>query len=241
MKCVYYSFIYRYLMYCNHIWGNTYKTSLSKLQVLQNKAVRVITGSTPRTNTELLYNKSGLINLNDINLYLVGLFMHEIHQGNLPDVFGVNNHQNFLSFTCAKMSSCLIQTGIRYQGLIIWNKILMANINPDSSEACFKTMLKKAIQHKSICTDWTYMELCIDTSLMISHNFCALPAPVIIIKWSNCVPDMGPTNHLGFLPPFAIWLIFCFFYYIASELLVYLISRLATLFCLCAEFQWVYW
>ena len=95
MKCVYCSFIYRYLVYCNHIWGNTYKTSLSKLQVLQNKAVRVITGSTPPSNTELLYNKSGLINLNDINLYLVGLFMHEIHQGNLPDVFGeyfVNNH-----------------------------------------------------------------------------------------------------------------------------------------------------
>ena len=72
MKCLYYSFIYPYLMYCNHIWGNTYKTSLSKLQVLQNKAVRVLTGSNPRTNTELLYNKSGLLNLNDINLYLVG-------------------------------------------------------------------------------------------------------------------------------------------------------------------------
>ena len=57
MKCLYYSFIYPYLMYCNYIWGNTYKTSLSKLQVLQNKAVRVITGSNPRTNTELLYNK----------------------------------------------------------------------------------------------------------------------------------------------------------------------------------------
>ena len=62
MKCLYYSFIYPYLMYCNHIWGNTYKTSLSKLQVLQNKAVRVITGSNPRTNTELINNKSGLLN-----------------------------------------------------------------------------------------------------------------------------------------------------------------------------------
>ena len=77
MKCLYYSFIYPYLMYCNHIWGNTYKKSLSKLQLLQNKAVRVITGSNPRTNTELLYNRSGLHDLNDTNLYLVGLFMHK--------------------------------------------------------------------------------------------------------------------------------------------------------------------
>ena len=153
-------------MYCNHIWGNTYKTSLSKLQLLQNKAVRVITGSNPRTNTELLYNRSGLHDLNDINLYLVGLFMHKIHQGNLPDVFGeyfvynhhIHNHNIIISshLHVPKMSSCLSQTVIIFPGVIIWNKILMANINPDSSEACFKTMLKKAIQHKSICTDWTY-------------------------------------------------------------------------------------
>ena len=50
---------------------------------------------------------------------------------------------------------------------------------------------------------------CIDTSLMISHNFYALPAPVIIIKWSNRIPDMGPTNPQGFRAPF--WHLIDFF------------------------------
>ena len=43
MTNLYYAFIYPYLIYCNHIWGNTYKTTLSKLQILQNKAMRITT------------------------------------------------------------------------------------------------------------------------------------------------------------------------------------------------------
>ena len=126
-----------------------------------------MTGSNPRTKTELLYDKSGLLNLNDTNLYLVGLFMHKIHQGNLPDALceyfvynhHIHNHNTSISshLHVPKMYLCRSQTGIRYQGVIIWNTILMAKINPDSSEAYFKTMLKKkTMQHKSICTDWTY-------------------------------------------------------------------------------------
>ena len=69
---LYYAFIYPYLTYCNHIWGNTYKTTLSKLQILQNKAIRIITGSPPRTNNETLYKHNCMLNLNKINTYLVG-------------------------------------------------------------------------------------------------------------------------------------------------------------------------
>ena len=42
------------------------------------------------------------------------------------------------------------QNSIRYHGVIIWNKILTAAINPDSSEVSFKIMLKKGIQHAVI-------------------------------------------------------------------------------------------
>ena len=39
------SLVLPYLNYCNHIWGNTYKYHLSKLYILQKKAVRIITKS----------------------------------------------------------------------------------------------------------------------------------------------------------------------------------------------------
>ena len=164
MKCLYYSFIYPYLMYCNHTWGNTYKTSLSKLQVLQNKAGRVKTGSNPRINTELLYNKSGLLNLNDINLYLVRLFMHKIHQGNLSDFFmsilftttiSITTIQEFpLIYICQKCLHVSVRLGsdIResFFGTKFWWQTLIATIQKHALKLCWK------IQHKSICTDWAY-------------------------------------------------------------------------------------
>ena len=44
MSKMYNAFIYPYLMYCNQIWGSTYKTKLPKLKVLQNQAFRIVTG-----------------------------------------------------------------------------------------------------------------------------------------------------------------------------------------------------
>ena len=44
----------------------------------------------------------------------------------------------------------LSKTSIRYQGVIIWNKILSVNINPDCSEQSFKVMLKKCINQQLI-------------------------------------------------------------------------------------------
>ena len=79
MITMYYSFIFPYLIYRNSIWGSTYKSKLSKLQVLQKKAVHIITGSNPRTNTDAMFNESKLLNLKDINVYLVGKFMYNVY------------------------------------------------------------------------------------------------------------------------------------------------------------------
>ena len=49
-----------------------------------------------------------------------------------------------------KTSSNASQNSIRYHGVIIWNKILNATINPDSSEISFKIMLKKEILQEVI-------------------------------------------------------------------------------------------
>ena len=38
LTALYYSFIYPYLMYCNHIWGSTYKTNLRRLAILQKQS-----------------------------------------------------------------------------------------------------------------------------------------------------------------------------------------------------------
>ena len=163
---LYYAFIYPYLIYCNHIWGNTYKTTLSKLQILQNKAIRIITGSPHRTNNEALYKHNCMLNLNKINTYLVGKFMYDVYHCIVPDIFkDMFVYNNMIHYHDTRISGHLhlpttssnsSQNSIRYHCAIIWNRILTAAINPDSSEVSFKIMLKKGILQKVIThTYWT--------------------------------------------------------------------------------------
>ena len=155
MITLYHSFIYPYLIYCNHVWGNTYKSSLLKLQILQNKAVRVVTGPKPRTNTALLYRNHGFLLVHGIKSCLIGKFMFNVYNRNVPHIcegFFTQNHEihdyNTIIASNLHVPSCstnLSQTGIRYHGAMVWNKILKAGLNPDCSEASFKQMLKKCV------------------------------------------------------------------------------------------------
>ena len=46
---LYYSFIYPYLTYCNHVWGLSCKSYMDALVKLQKRAIRIIAGVHPRT------------------------------------------------------------------------------------------------------------------------------------------------------------------------------------------------
>ena len=48
LLALYNAFIYPYITYCNHIWGATYKSNLTRLVTLQNKIVRIICHVKPR-------------------------------------------------------------------------------------------------------------------------------------------------------------------------------------------------
>ena len=131
------------------------KTNPSKLPVLQNKAVRIVTGSSRRSNIENMYRCNGIMNLDFINTYLVGKFMNKVYHEDVPTIFDdffMHNYHLHDHYTRTAnhlhvpfASTNLSKTGIRYQGVIVWNKILCANINSDSSEQSFKMMLKKCI------------------------------------------------------------------------------------------------
>ena len=93
-------FIVPYLMYCNQILGSTYKSNLRKLQVLQNKAVRIITGSSRKTSIEWMYNEYRILRLYGINLYLLGKFVFQVFHEDVPNVF-----DNFFTYNSQFMST----------------------------------------------------------------------------------------------------------------------------------------
>ena len=58
---LYNSLILPYLNYCIHVWGKAYDTHLNHLITMQNKAIRLIVGVTPRTNTVTLYSELNIM------------------------------------------------------------------------------------------------------------------------------------------------------------------------------------
>ena len=46
-----------------------------------------MTGSPSRTNIETLYKQNCMLNVNKINIYLVGKFMNDIYLFIVPDIF----------------------------------------------------------------------------------------------------------------------------------------------------------
>ena len=79
--------------------------------------------------------------------------MYDVYDCVVPDIFeGTFVYIDMINYYDTRISGHLhlpttfsnsSQNSIRYHGVIIWNKILTAAINPDSSEVSFKMMLKK--------------------------------------------------------------------------------------------------
>ena len=74
------------LLYCR-TKGMAYKTHLTDLVVLQNKAMRIINGVPPRTNMDNFYIENNILTVKHIYNYSIGLFMYKYINKMTPDVF----------------------------------------------------------------------------------------------------------------------------------------------------------
>ena len=70
-----------------HIWGQTYDKYIAKISVLQRRIIRIIAGVNRRTNTDIYYKKIQIVNVKQINMYVICLFMYRFHHYLLPEVF----------------------------------------------------------------------------------------------------------------------------------------------------------
>ena len=153
---LYYIFVYPYLTYCNHIWGNIHQSNLKHLCVLQNKILRIIAGAKPRESAGPLYFSLGILKLTDINKYLIARFMYKYCINMVPRLFSSFFLRNYnVSTYDLRSANCfhwpLVSTdfgknGIRYRGAIVFNKLLLDGIDSTVSEAVFVNQLKRSIK-----------------------------------------------------------------------------------------------
>ena len=154
---LYYYFIYPYLIYCNHVWGNTCKSNMNSVVLLQKKIIRIICWVKSREHTDPLYIKLKLLKCEDINKYLLSRFMYRIHHGDITMLGGYfiknsnihkyntrqSDHYHVPSFKTNLGKACF-----KYQGALIWNNILKHEIDINASDHLFAKNIKGLILQK---------------------------------------------------------------------------------------------
>ena len=89
MLQLYYSFFHSHLQYGILLWESTSKTYLSKIKVLQNKAIKVIGGRKWRDRATPFYKKLKIPKIVDIYKLETAIFMYKYRTNELPA--GMNN------------------------------------------------------------------------------------------------------------------------------------------------------
>ena len=152
---LYYSFIYPYLQYCNHVWGSTCITFLKKLHVLQKRIVRVIAGAKPREHSEPLFKNLNILSIFQINVYAIGKFMYKVYHRETLNVFismfkensSVHRYptRQASQFHPPLPKKELRKSSLCYRGALIWNKIMSCEVRTNVSQPVFSGELKKYI------------------------------------------------------------------------------------------------
>ena len=88
LRQLYYALIYPYIIYCNPIWSKTYQIHLKPLEVLQKRAVRIITGSEYLAHTNPLFIQTKILKLSDVSLYCINLHVFK----NIDDYNSQSDH-----------------------------------------------------------------------------------------------------------------------------------------------------
>ena len=146
---IYNTLIKPYFTYCLIIWGNTYKTYLDKLFLLQKKVVRIITRSTHRAHTAELFKRIQIMPLHNLYRYFVGIFVYKSVNNSLPDVFShifIHNQtaRNSINLRPGHTTKRITTFSVRITGPKIWN-ILPVAIKTSVSHHVFKKALKREL------------------------------------------------------------------------------------------------
>ena len=152
LKLIYNSLILPHLSYCNHIWGNSYKSHLKQLLVLQKKSVRIITKSPFHSASAPLFKSLQILPIYDLVTFNTLIFMFSVNLKLLPEkycnMFVLNSSFHSYStrqrhyFHLPKVRLTLSINSLSYVGVKYWNQ-LDQSIRSCSTLSRFKILCRK--------------------------------------------------------------------------------------------------
>ena len=156
LRMVYFGIFSSILMYGSQIWGQ-HNSAVKKLQILQNKALRIINFQPPRSSATPLFKSSEILKLTDyVNLQNF-LFAYDSLKNNLPlslngklsFVDTIHDTRNEMYFQLNRPNSKTIlygSTSIRSKSVDIWNYMNKSSHKEklnEKSRFCCKLFVKK--------------------------------------------------------------------------------------------------
>ncbi len=145
---LYNSLLKPHFTYCLISWGNTTKSNLNVLYLLQKKIVRILTGSDYRAHSEPLFVKLKIMNIFQLHHYFTSVFVFKclsnMYFEYWDNFFHYSNSPRFPNDLQTKyFKKKLSQSSIRFSGPQIWNnfstKVKMSTTLP---------ILKRNLRHE---------------------------------------------------------------------------------------------
>lgn len=136
---VYYALFFSHLNYCCNVWGLTSEDNLNKLEVLQNKCLRIITFSDFRSHANPLYIQLNILKVRDVIKLNHLKLTFEFHKNLLPEdirkLFNLSRsiHTTNLELNSSRKNCFHVPTiqsthsgnkSIKYHCAVLWNDFM---------------------------------------------------------------------------------------------------------------------
>ena len=140
-----------FYIWTNIVWGGAGTSHLSKLVLLQKRAVRIMSGSHYLAHTRPLFAELRVLTLHSIHIFITAQFMYRfknyllptscMHLVALAPSFRTHDTRRTHHFTPSNCRTIMRQRSIGYSGPVIWDMI-PANIQSAYSIGVFTNNLR---------------------------------------------------------------------------------------------------
>ena len=135
LKILYYTLIYPHLSYCTIVWGAACDSVISKLNSLQNRALRLITHSPYRSSVNPLFVKLNVLKIYDVYKLQNALFMFKLKESLVPNCckkYCIVNQQRVYTtrnpqyFCVGHFRTCIREKSVSVYGPLLWASLPIA-------------------------------------------------------------------------------------------------------------------
>lgn len=144
MKTVSQGIFMSMLIYCLPLYGGCDKNELNSLQVLQNRAAKIVTRSPPRTTRDIMYNRLDWLTVNQLVVHHTIINIYKIRTVKKPDYLSsllcsVNINGNII---LPRLNLQLAEKSFVVRGAKLWNS-LPSSLKDVNNTRLFKTRLRQ--------------------------------------------------------------------------------------------------